>query len=357
MTGGFQPFHFLVVALAGWLNQHQQVIIDYLVEENRILKEQLNGRRLHLTDDQRRRLAVRAQRLGRQCLQKIATLVTPDTLLRWHRTLVARKWTYTHKGPGRPPIDEVIEALIVRMAEENSDWGYVRIQGALANVGHVVSSTTIANVLKRHGIAPTPERRKHTTWGTFLNTHWELLAATDFFTVEVWTSRGLVTYYVLFTLHLASRRVDIAGITANPNSAFMLQVARQLTDEFDGALTDMRFLIMDRDTKFTQHFKAFLKREDVTPVVCPPRAPNCNPYAERFVRSIKEECIGRVVPVGVGSLRRAVNEYVVHYHRERNHQGIDNQLVERPSQLALDGVICRHERLGGMLNYYYREAA
>lgn len=138
MAGGSQPFHFLVVALAGWLNQHQQLIIDYLLEENRILKEQQNGRRLQLTDDQRRRLAVHAQRLGRKCLRELATLVTPDTLLRWHRTLVARKWTYTHKRPGRPPIDKTIEALIVRMAEENSDWGYVRIQGALANLGHVV---------------------------------------------------------------------------------------------------------------------------------------------------------------------------------------------------------------------------
>ncbi len=137
----------------------------------------------------------------------------------------------------------------------------------------------------------------------------------------------------------------------------MLQIARQITDEFDGALTDVRFLIIDRDTKFTQHFKACLKREDVTPVVCPPRAPNCNRYAERFVRSIKEECLARVVPISVGSLRRAINQYVVHYHRERNHQGLDNQLVERLSQPAHDGVICRHERLGGMLNYDYRKAA
>ena len=243
------------------------------------------------------------------------------------------------------------------MAEENSTWGYVRIQGALANLGHIVSSTTIANVLKRHGIEPAPERQKHTTWSTFLRTHWELLAATDFFTVEVWTSRGLVTYYVLFTIHLATRRVDIAGITTNPNNTFMMQIARNVTDEFDGSLRNHSYLIMDRDTKFTQHFKAFLKREDVTPVVCPPRAPNCNAYAERFVRSIKEECLERVIPIRVGSLRRAIKQYVTHYHRERNHQGLDNQLVERLSRITHDGVICRHERLGGMLNYYYREAA
>jgi hypothetical protein len=251
MSSTFQPFHFLLVALAGWFNRHQQDVIDYLLAENRILKSQLNGHRLQLTDDQRRRLAVRAKKLGRACLEEIATLVTPDTLLRWHRILIARKWTYSHKGPGRPAISEEIERLIIQMARENQDWGYVRIQGALANVGYVICSTTVANVLKRHGIEPAPERQKHTTWNSFLKTHWELLAATDFFTVEVWSMRGLVTYYVLFTIHLASRRVHVAGITTNPNNAFMIQVARQLTDEFDGSLNDVRFLIMDRDTKFT----------------------------------------------------------------------------------------------------------
>lgn len=345
--------------MAGWLNRQQQSVIDYLLEENRVLKEQLNGRRLRLTDDQRRRLAVRAKVLVRSCLQEIATLVTPDTLLRWHRTLVGRKWTYPRKGPGRPPILEEIEALIVRLVKENSDWRYVRIQGALANPGYVVSSTTIANVLKRHGIEPAPARRKHTTWSMFLKAHWELLAATDFFTVEVWTVRGLVAYYVLFTIHLATRRVYVAGITTDPNSAFMLQVARQLTDAFDGALNDVRFLIMDWDTKFTQHFKAFLKREGVTAVVYPPKAPNCSPYAERFVPSIKEECLGRVIPIGLGSLRRAINEYVAHYHGERNHQGLNNRLISSwdTDPLKRDGLVHRRERLGGMLNYYYRLAA
>ena len=359
MTGTFHPFHFLVIALAGWLNRHQQDVIDYLLTENRILKAQLNGHRLQLTDDQRRRLAVRAKKLGRTCLREIATLVTPDTLLRWHRLLVARKWTYAHKEPGRPSIGKEIEALVVRMARENQDWGYVRIQGALANLGYAVSSTTVANVLKRYGIEPAPGRRKHTTWSTFIKAHWELLAATDFFTVEVWTMRGLVTYYVLFTIHLATRRVCVAGITTSPNGAFMIQVARQLTDELYGALTDVRFLIMDRDTKFTKHFKAFLRREGIEPVTYPPRSPNCSPYAERFVRSIKTECLNRIVPIGVRSLRRAINEYVVHYHGERNHQGLDNQLISAPVAdiREREGPIHRRERLGGMLSHYYRLAA
>lgn len=308
MTSTFHPFYFALVALAGWLNRHQEDVIDYLLTENRILKAQLKDHRLQLSNHQRCRLAIRAKKLGRVCLKEIATLVTPDTLLRWHRTLVASKWTYAHKGPGRPPINTEAEALIVRMARENQDWGYVRIQGALANLGHVISSTTVANVLKRHGIEPAPERRKHTTWGSFLSSHWELLSATDFFTVEVWTTRGLVTYYVLFTIRLATRRVHVAGISTNPNSAFMIQVARQLTDEFDRALSDARFLIMDRDTKYTEHFKVFLRREGIESVTYPPRAPNCSPYAERFVRSIKSECLDQIIPIGVGSLRRAINE-------------------------------------------------
>ena len=359
MIGTFHPFQFLLVALAGWLNQHQQNVIDYLLTENRVLKTQLKGHRLQLSNDQRRCLAVRAKKLGRACLEEIATLVTPDTLLRWHRTLIACKWTWPHKGPVRPPIRAEIEALIVRMARENLDWGYVRIQGALAIIGHHISSTTVANVLKRHGIEPAPERQKHTSWHTFLKSHWELLSATDFFTVEVWTMRGLVTYYVLFTIRLATRRVHVAGITTNPNSVFMIQVARQLTDEMDGALRDTRFLIMDRDTKFTKHFKGFLRREGIEPVTYPPRSPNCSPYAERFVRSIKAECLDRVIPIGLRSLRRAVSEYVAHYHGERNHQGLNNQLIS--STIADirkgEGSVNRRERLGGMLNYYYRFAA
>ncbi len=192
-----------------------------------------------------------------------------------------------------------------------------------------------------------------------MKSHWELLAATDFFTIEVWTMRGLVTYYVLFTIHLATRQVHVAGITPNPNSAFMNQVARQLTDEFDGTLNNVRFLIMDRDSKFTNQFRAFLRREGVEPVPYPPRSPNCSPYAERFVRSIKDECLDRIIPIGVGSLRRAINEYVKHYHTERNHQGLDNQLLSSPAinTRKPEGPINRRERLGGMLNYYYRLAA
>ncbi len=184
------------------------------------------------------------------------------------------------------------------------------------------------------------------------------MAATDFFTIEVWTSRGLVTYYVLFVIHLATRRVCIAGATPSPNAAFMIQIARNLTDEFDGFLRHHSYLIMDRDKKFTEAFRDALEREGVEPVRCPPRAPTCNAYAERFVRSIKSECLDRMILLGERSLRRALHEYITHYLRERNHQGVDNQLLEPSNVVAFPTEpIQRRERLGGMLSYYHREGA
>ncbi len=348
----------LAMALAGWVNRHQQAIIDYLIAENRIFKQQLNGRRLQLSDNDRRRRAAKAKALGREVLDEVANLVTPDTLLAWYRNLIARKWTYALKRPGRPPVSEEIVALVLRMAGENASWGYDKIQGALDNLGYTVAPSTVANILKRHGIEPAPERGKRTSWRTFLKAHWDVMAATDFFTIEVLTSRGLVTYYILFVVHLATRRVHIAGVTTEPNSAFMIQVAQNLTDEFDGFLKDYAYLVMDRDTKFTLAFRYFLEREGVEPVRCPPRAPRCNAIAERFVRSIKEECLERMILFGERSLRRALREYGIHYLSERNHQGVDNQLLE-PSNVVdfHTGTIQRRERLGGMLSFYYREAA
>jgi transposase InsO family protein len=328
------------------------------MEENRIFKQQLQGRRLQLSDNDRRRLSAKAKALSRQVLNEVANLVTPDTLLAWHRNLIARKWTYPRKGPGRPRVLAEITELILCMAREDPSWGYDRLQGALANLGHTVSSSTVANILKRHGIEPAPARGKRTSWRTFLKAHWDVMAATDFFTIEVWTSRGLVTYYILFVIQLATRKIVIAGATPNPNNAFMMQIARNLTDEFDGFLRHHSYLIMDRDAKFTKGFRDAIKREGIEPIRCPPRAPKCNAYAERFVRSIKEECLERMILLGEQSLRRALREYSIHYLSERNHQGVDNQLLAPSNVVPFSaGPIHRRERLGGMLSFYYREAA
>ena len=296
--------------------------------------------------------------LGRRALDELETLVTPDTLLAWHRKLIATKWTCARKGPGRPRVAQEITDLVLRMARENPSWGYDRIQGALTNIGHVVAPNTVKNILKRHGIEPAPERGARTSWKTFLKAHWDVMAATDFFSVEVWTPRGLVTYYVLFVIHLSTRSVHIAGVTPAPNGAFMKQVARNLTDVSDGFLLNSRYLIMDRDTKYTQEFRDSLDREGVKPVRCRVRAPNCNAFAERFVRSIREECLDRMILFGEASLRRALKEYGVHYHSERNHQGVGSRLLEPLATVrSTDERIQCRERLGGMLNFYYRDAA
>ena len=243
-----------------------------------------------------------------------------------------------------------VEQLIVRLAEENRDWGYDRIAGALANLGYRVCDQTVGNVLQRHGLPPAPERRRTTTWSAFIRTHLALLAGTDFFTAEVLTLRGLMTYYVLFFIHLESRRVDIAGITIHPNEPWMKQMARNVTMEGCGILRDCRYPLLDRDTKFTQSFRAIIASGQVEPLVLPARSPNLNAYAERSVRSVKEECLSRVILFSERSLRRALSEYVDHYHEERNHQGKDNALLF-PRNRDLDRerrVQCR-ERLGGLL--------
>ena len=205
------PLRFLLVVLAGWVNRQQLEVIDYLKEENRVLKEQIGGRRLRLTDAQRRRLATKGHRLGRHVLHEVATIVTPDTILRWHRQLIARKWTTARRRVGRPGVLQEIRALTVRMARENPTWGYRRMQGALKNLGHRVARSTIAKILQAHGIGPVPERPL--SWRTFLAAHWGAIAAADFFTTEVWTVRGLVTYYSMFVIELASRRVQLLGST------------------------------------------------------------------------------------------------------------------------------------------------
>jgi hypothetical protein len=234
---------FLLMSVSGWVYRHQMIVIEFLQAENRLLRERLRGKRIRFTDAERALLARKAKAVGRKALLKLDTLVSPDTLLRWHRRLVAQKWNYAHRrGPGRPGIMREIAELIIRMAQENPKWGYTRIQGALANLRHKVGRGTVANVLKRNGVEPSPERGRRTRWSTFLKAHWKMFAASDFLTVEVWTGRGLVTYYLLFVISLADRVVDVLGVTARPDEAWMLQLGRTLIDSESGALRDKRYL-------------------------------------------------------------------------------------------------------------------
>jgi hypothetical protein len=237
----------VLLVLTSWLERREREVLAYLIAENRLLRRQLGTQRVRLTDADRRRLAIRAVRVGRRTLSEISSIVAPDTLLRWHRQLVARKWTY-RTGRGRRVVLAEIQRLVLRMADENPTWGYTRIQGALQNVGHRVGRSTIARILRAHYLPPVPDRP--TSWQTFLRAQWGAIAGGDFFTTEVWTWRGLVTYYTVFVLDLASRRVVLAGSTPWPNEMFMRQVVRSLTTD-EGFLVAHRVLICDRDGKWS----------------------------------------------------------------------------------------------------------
>ena len=349
----------ILAYVTGTVDQELLAQNEYLAAENRIIKAQLKGR-LKLSDVERGVLGEIGHRLGRQVLADVATIARPDTILGWYRKLIARKFdgSKARRGPGRPRIKREVEQLIIRMASENRDWGYDRIAGALANMGYEISDQAVGNVLRRHGLPPAPERKRTTSWTDFIRTHVALLAGTDFFTAEVLTLRGLMTYYVLFFIHLESRRVYLAGITVHPNEAWMKQIARNATMDDCGALRDCRYLLHDRDTKFTRSFRAIIASGRVEPLALPARSPNLNAYAERWVRSVKEECLSKVVLFGERSLRRALSNHLDHFHAERNHQGKGNVLLfPRDTHRYREGPVRCRQRLGGLLRYYHQEVA
>jgi putative transposase len=355
-------FHWarLLAFVTGLVNQELLLRNEYLAAENRILRAHLPAR-LRLSDPERSTLAEIAKRLGRKALKDIARVAKPDTLLAWYGRLVANKFDGSgHRVyPGRPRTAPEIEAMVVRFARENRSWGYDRIVGALANLGHQISDRTVGNILHRHNIAPAPERSRGTTWKEFIQSHMDVLAGTDFFTVEVLTWRGLVTYYVLFFIEAGSRRVSLGGITRHPDSCWMEQVARNATMQDTGFLNSCRYLLHDRDKKFCREFRETIATGGVECTPLPARSPNLNAYAERWVRSIKEECLSKLILFGEASLRRVVSEYLEHYHRERNHQGKSNLLLfpeSAPIGPGSSGAIDCRERLGGLLKYYIRAA-
>jgi putative transposase len=257
--------------------------------------------------------------------------VTPETILAWHRRLIAAKWTYPQRRMGRPG------------------------EGALRHLDHRVARSTIAKVLKEHGIRPSPDRPP--SWATFVRAHAHLIAAADFFVTEVWTVRGLARHFTLFFVDITTRRVHIAGTTTNPNSGWMEQMARNMTDCEAGFLRHKRFLITDRDGVFSPRFRSILGCSGVEDLRTAYQAPKMNAHAEPFVRSIRSECLDQRIFVGRASLERAIAEYVAHYHGERSHLGLGNEIPSGPP-VQREGSIETSERLGGLLlKYYHRVAA
>jgi putative transposase len=351
------PGKRMLAYISGSVNDELLRRIEYLLEENRVLRQQID-RRLQLTDHERRTLADKAIALSKLMADTV-TIVKPKTILKWHRTLVAKKFDGSafRRQPGRPPIPTDIEQLVIRLARDNPAWGYDRIVGAVHNLGCDISDQTIGNILRRNGLGTSPEGRKNTTWSSFIRQHRDVLWATDFFTTEIWTHWGLTTYYVLFFIQVQSRRIVLGGISQNPTEGWMKQIARNVTG-VEGALIGARYLIHDRDAKYTQSFDQILQAAGTAPVKLPPQSPNLNAFAERFVKSIKAECLEQFVLFGEDALRHVLREYLAHYHAERNHQGIENVIPFPDGRLAeRDGPVVKAERLGGLLNFYHRRAA
>jgi len=277
--------------------------------------------------------------------------------LKWHRELVRRKWTLKKKAPlGRPPIPPDVEALLLRLANENPRWGDGKLEGELGKLGYDIGRSTIRDVLKRRRVPPAPERGKHgSSWRTFLTHYKDEILACDFFTVE---TAWLKTIYVLFFIELGSRRVHVAGCTDSPTAVWVTQQARHLSWQIQDGSPPVRFLIRDRDSKFPAAFDTVFTSEDVTIIRTPVRAPNANAVAERWIRSAREECVDKLVILNERHLQWVLTTYVDYYNSARPHQGIEQRCpIPLGPSAARDGPIERRDILGGVLHGYYRRAA
>jgi transposase InsO family protein len=348
----------LIKKLELLFKQSQEAVISYLTAEIRFLMNHLS-KRPKPTEAEKAMLARAAKAVDPLYLEKTFNLFTPATLYRWYREMIRRKsdYSYLNKKPGRPRINRELENWIVKLAIENPTVGYESLVGKLKILGFETNNETIQNVLKRNGILPSPGRQDNLTWPQFLELHKDYLVATDFFTWEVLTEHGLITYYALFFIRHKTREVHIAGITQHPNEAWMCQVARNLTDPERGFLKEKDILIHDRDTKYMAHFCQILNQSGIQTKKIPPKSPNLNAYAERFVRTVKEQCLSRLIITSEERLREALKEFLEYYHYERCHQGIGN-LIPFPRKEdnigSKKGQIKRLSRLGRLLNYYHR---
>jgi len=278
-------------------------------------------------------------------------VVTPATLLRWHRELVRRKCTYPQRKPGRPPTCSALRELVLRLARENPRWGYQRIAGELIKLDYRLSPSTVKRLLASAGLEPAP-RRGAVSWPVFLRQQAASMLACDFFTVETVTLHRL---YGLFFIELESRRVHFAGCTTNPTGAWVVQQARNLS--FTGLFERMRFLIHDRDSKFTACFDEVFRSEGIRVIHTPVRAPQANAYAERFVRTVRTECLDWLLIVGRRHLEHVLRIYIQHYNRERPHRALALQPPQAPQLIPTGGNVQRRDRLGGLVHEYYRAAA
>lgn len=341
--------------------RHKDIQILLLRQQLRILQRQLR-QKPNVSRLEKLTMAVLASKLSRPgCgmkakLREVLLLFKPDTVLKWHRDLVRRKWTFTRRRTGgRPTTDPELQALLLRLARENPSRGYSKIQGELLKLGYRIGRSTVRDLLKRQHVPPAPERvKKGSSWRTLLGHYANQFLACDFFTVE---TAWLKTLYVFFFIELGTRRVHFAGCTAHPTGEWITQQARQLTWTLQDEQQPIRFLIHDRDAKFTALFESVFEWEGIEIIRTPYRSPKANAFAERWIRSAREECLDRVLIVGEGHLRRVLKEYIGYYNQARPHQGIEQRCPVPIDRGVGEGPVKCRNALGGIIHDYHREAA
>lgn len=347
-----------ITSIRSLFETKERAEIAFLKTQVHTLLEIIGDKRILLNDAQRARLA-KTGLAAKESLAESSLIFNPETILKWHRALKAGKWNFSKRQKttkGRPATAADTASLIVKLARENT-WGYDRIAGEMTKLGHIVSPSTIRNILKKHGL-PTSPNRKGMDWKTFISSHLDVTWATDFFTEEVWTTRGLTTFYVLFFIHHKTRRIRIAGCTQNPNTAWVSQQARNFLITANPLDTKIKYLIHDNDASFPGLDKIF-NSEGVEIVKTPPQSPNCNAFAERFVREARET-LDNFILVGQSHLEHVIKQIAAHHNACRPHQGIKNKIpldYEYPTGPASPKNIKRKAFLGGLLNHYYTDKA
>ncbi len=313
-----------------------------------VLRRQVGRARFTWSD--RALIALLARLIPRE--RWTAFLVTPKTILDWHRRLLARSWTYPHRRTGRPSLERKTVELIVRLARENPRWGYLRIVGELRKLGVTVSKGSVATVLGRHRLPPAPQR-EGPTWSQFLSAQAKGILATDFFGVDSVTLRP---YYVLFVIEVDSRVVHLLGVTANPAMAWVVQRARNFTSDLEDAGHRFRFLIRDRDTKFTASFDEVFRSSRIEAIRTPVRSPKANAFAERWVRTVREDCLDHLLIYSKRHLESVLGDYVRHYNESRPHRGRRLATPLPRHEQPRTGEVCRRDILGGIIHEYHLAA-
>jgi hypothetical protein len=351
----------LATYLACCIDKELYKAIEYLKEQVKVLieQQQKQDKRILLDNKQRMRVAAKAKRLSKKMLERCTVLFTPGTIIGWYNKLIAQKYDGSHNRtkPGRPQITDEITKVVIRFKEENPRWGYQKITDQIIYLGYKISKTSVKNILIENGYDPEPDLTVRSTWHEFIKSHWDVLAACDFFTIELLVGRKLIRCTVFFVMELCTRKVFFAPLKLQPDGEYMKQIARILTDREDGFLKKKRYLIHDRDPLYnTAGFHDILKTSGIEPVKLPARSPDLNCYAERFVKSVKFECLNHLILSSVQQLEYALDQYCEYYHHERIHQSL-GRIIESKHKTDDEAEIVCIERLGGLLKSYHRLAA